>query len=397
MENRVGFTGLAVFVLSLSFLLLGIEKPVYYVMDEVAYVTGARAFLTGTGYSNPEHPPLAKILIAGGMKLAGDNPFGWRLAGAVFGSLTLVAIFLWTYLLLDNYLLALLAAFLALLNNFLFVIARVAMLDVFYVTFVMWGLVAFTAVLTLDLSFGRRRILLLATGVMFGLGGACKWNTIVTLAAVALVVVFFYLRDSRHVRQIGFATLVVAVLLVPAVTYCLAFWIQCYRFHRPFTAAELVSMNMFIWRFHVNCPGPPALDSPWYRWIFRTSPERGMSYLLGNFVVVWGGFLALLICVWRFCRSLALPEGLVTLFYGVNLLQWVVIPQQRTMYYYYYPCTIFLCVAFAIVLGATRERRVLGMRPIVIILVLASVFFLYCYPRMAALEAPYDCALGCWN
>jgi len=143
-------------------------------MDEVAYVTGARTFLTGTGNSNPEHPPLAKILIAGGMKLAGDNPFGWRLAGAVFGSLTLVAIFLWTYLLLDNYLLALLAAFLALLNNFLFVIARVAMLDVFYFTFVMWGLVAFTAVLTLDLSIGRRRILLLATGVRFGLGGSLQ-------------------------------------------------------------------------------------------------------------------------------------------------------------------------------------------------------------------------------
>jgi dolichyl-phosphate-mannose--protein O-mannosyl transferase len=107
--------------------------------------------------------------------------------------------------------------------------------------------------------------------------------------------------------------------------------------------------------------------------------------------------LALLICVWRFCRSLALPEGLATLFYGVNLLQRVVIPQQRTMYYYYYPYTIFSCVAFAIVLGSTRERRGLGMRPIVIILVMASVFFLYCYPRMAALEASYDCALGCWN
>jgi len=33
MQKRVGFTGLAVFMLSLSFLLLGIEKPAYYVMD----------------------------------------------------------------------------------------------------------------------------------------------------------------------------------------------------------------------------------------------------------------------------------------------------------------------------------------------------------------------------
>lgn len=33
----------------------------------------------------------------------------------------------------------------------------------------------------------------------------------------------------------------------------------------------------------------------------------------------------------------------------------------------------------------------------VLILVAAAVFFLYCYPRMMALEAPYDCMLGYWS
>ena len=304
--------------------------------------------------------------------------------------------FFCTYLLLGDYRLALTAAALTLFNNFLFVMSRVAMLDVFYFAFVMWGVLAFTASILLDLSIVKRRVLLLTTGLMFGLGTACKWNAVVTLAAVALVAVVLYARNTRYLRQVGTPTLILALVIFPIVAYSLAFWPLCRRFHLPFTVGELLSLNAFIWRYHVNCPGNPALDSRWYHWLFRSTPERGLSYLMGNFVVVWGGLLALLICAWRFCRSLALPEGLVTMFYAVNLLQWVVIPQQRTVYYYYYPSAMFLGVAIAIAISRTQTQRIFGVRISLIILLAATIFFIYCYPRMAALDAPYDCMFGCW-
>jgi dolichyl-phosphate-mannose--protein O-mannosyl transferase len=368
----------------------------FFVFDEYPYVAGARSFLNGNQDLNPEHPPLAKILIAGDMQVAGDNPFGWRLAGAVCGALTLVAIFFWTYLLLGDYGLALTAAGLTLLNNFLFAMSRVAMLDVFYFAFVIWGVLAFTASIILDLSLAKRRILFLTTGLMFGLGTACKWNAVVSLAGVGLIAAIMYLRDTRRVRQVGAPTLILSLVVLPVIAYGLAFWPLCWRFHRPFTLAELRSLNVYIWRYHVTCPGNPALDSRWYQWLFRSSPERGLSYLMGNFVVVWGGFLALLICAWRFCKSLALPEGLVILLYAVNLLQWVVIPQQWTVYYYYYPPAMFLGVSIAIALSRTQKQRIFGVRIGLVILLAAGVFFMYCYPRMAHLEAPYDCMFGCW-
>jgi dolichyl-phosphate-mannose-protein mannosyltransferase len=396
MGNRVASTGLVLGILSLSFFLAGISRQSYLVFDEYFYVSGARSFLSGTHDLNPEHPPLAKLLIAGGIKVAGDNPLGWRLAGTICGSLTLVAIFFWTYLLLDNYALALTAACLTLFNNFLFVMSRVAMLDVFYFAFVMWGVLAFTAALLLHMSMPRRRALVLAAGVLFGLGGACKWNAVVTLAAVALVAVVLYVRNTHYVRQVGAPTLIFSLVFVPIATYVLAYWPLCHRFHQPFTVAQLVSMNAFIWRYHVNCPGNPVLDSRWYSWLFRSTPERGLSYLMGNFVVVWGGLLALLICAWRFCRSLALAEGLVILFYALNLVQWILIPQQRTVYYYYYPPAMFLGVAIAIALSRAQRQRIFGVRLTLVILLAASVFFMYCYPHMTALEAPYDCMFGCW-
>jgi dolichyl-phosphate-mannose-protein mannosyltransferase len=397
MEKRVTFTGLAIGVLSLAFFLAGIGKDSLPIFDEYAYVTGARSFLSGGQDMNPEHPPLAKILIAGGMKVAGDNPFGWRLAGAICGALTLMAIFFWTYLLLGNCALALTAAGLTLFNNFLFVMSRVAMLDVFYFAFVMWGVLIFTAAVLLEMSLARRRALVFASGVMFGLGSACKWNAVVTLAAVALAAAVFYIRNTHQLRQVGAPALIVALAIAPVAVYSLAYWPLCYRFHRPFTVGQLLSMNAFIWRYHVNCPGNPALDSRWYRWLFRATPERGLSYLMGNWLVVWGGFLALLICAWRFCRSLALPEGLVTLFYAVNLLQWAIIPQQRTVYYYYYPSAMFLSVAIVLVIERIQTQRIFGVRIGLLLLLAAGIFFMYCYPRMAALDAPYDCMFGCWS
>lgn len=397
MENRVTLTGVGIGALALLFFLAGIGKPPMLIYDESLYVDGARSLLSGAQDLNPEHPPLAKFFIATAMRISGDSAFGWRMAGAVFGALTLMAVFFWTYLLLRDYALALTAACLTLFNNFLFVMSRVAMLDVFYFAFVMWGVVAFTAALLLETSVARRRVLLVCSGLLFGLGTACKWNAVVTLAAVALAAAVLYLRDTHHMREAGLTTLGIAFMVVPVAAYALAYLPLCIRFHRPFSVVELTEMNAFIWRYHVSCPGNPSLDVRWYRWFFRASPERGLSYLMGNFVVVWGGLVMLSLCIWRFVRTFALPEGLVTLFYSVNLLQWVLIPQKRLVYYYYFPPAMFLGIAIAIVLWRMQTPRVFGIRVSVLILIAAAAFFLYCYPRMASLQAPYDCMFGCWS
>ena len=420
MKHRVALTTVILGVVSLGFFLVGIGNPGLCIYDEPLYVKGARSILVGSQDLNPEHAPLAKFLIAGAMKMSGDTPFGWRLASAIFGALTLVAIFLWTYILLRDYAIALTAAGLTLLNNFLFVMSRVAMLDVFYFAFVIWAVLAFTAAIVLEVSLAWRRVLLATSGLLFGLGIACKWTAVPTFAAVLLVAAILYIRNSGHMREIGLTILAAGLIFVPMATYFLAYLPLCYRFHRPFSVVELVAMNEFIWRYHVACQGNPALDVPWYRWVFRASPERGLDYLMGNFIVVWGGFVALIICGWRLVRSVILKpggqgfssagssesssllhsgllaEGLVTLFYAVNLLQWLVIPQKRHCYYYYYPPAMFLGIAMVIVLHRARSPRLFGMRVSVLLLLASAVFFLYCYPRMAALQSPYDCMFGCW-
>jgi dolichyl-phosphate-mannose--protein O-mannosyl transferase len=65
--------------------LINLGSPKGFVFDEVYYVDGARDLLkygVEVDGTNPEfivHPPVGKWLIASGIKLFGDNEFGWRL------------------------------------------------------------------------------------------------------------------------------------------------------------------------------------------------------------------------------------------------------------------------------------------------------------------------------
>jgi dolichyl-phosphate-mannose--protein O-mannosyl transferase len=406
---NLALTSLALGIVALTLFMAGIDKPATLVYDEFNYVSSAKAFLAGAPNPNPEHPPLAKLLIAAGIEAAGDNPVGWRAASAVCGALTLMAVFLWAYLLLRNYALALTAAGLTLFNNFLFVMSRTAMLDVFLEMFLIWGLVAFSAALELNLTIAKRRILLCLAGVMWGFAGACKWSAVDTLVvAVAGSAALFWManrsalnwderipRYGRNLQQIGILPIVLCLIVAPVIAYGLTFWPLCRSLHRPFGIRELIAMNVFMWRFQTTVQANRAIISAWYTWPFQTSPQRALSYLLGNFVVMWGGLLALAFCVWRFFKSLAPREGLVLILYAANLLQWAFTPHKGMYYYYYTPAAMFLGVAIALVLNQ-MPPRIFGVRVGLILLLAAATMFLWCYPRMAHLEPPWDCALGCW-
>jgi dolichyl-phosphate-mannose-protein mannosyltransferase len=323
----------------------------------------------------------------------------------------LVAVFLWTHLLFGEYRISFFAAALTLLNNFLFVMSRIAMVDIFLVFFVFWSLVAYTAALKLDLSTVKRRMLLCCSGFLLGLAGACKWNAVDTLAvllAASFVVPWIsrrlpapptslLARFAKSLRQAGTPCVFFALIVLPAVSYSLVFWILFRSVHLPFGIPQFLEMNHAMWRHHLGDTTAKTVALAWYRWPFQASPMRILSYLLGNPVVMWGGVAGIAFCLWRSWKLFGVSEGLVVFLYAANLLQWVVTPTRAfSLYYYYFPAAMFLGVAMAVALNRL-PRTFLGIRVGLIALVAAALVFLWCYPRMAHLDAPWDCALGCWN
>jgi dolichyl-phosphate-mannose-protein mannosyltransferase len=415
MLNRPLIAAMILGVVSLSLLLAGIGRPAFMYYDEGVYVPEARSFVQGqmdadTKMHNLARPPFGKVLMAIGMKAAGDTPFGWRIASAVCGALTLVAVYLWTLLLLPDPGVAFFAACLAFFNNFLFVMSRVGMMDSFLVFFLMWSLVAYTAAIVLDLAARSRRFLFVCSGVLMGLAGACKWNAIDTLAV--LVVVSFALlwlaRRSpagsvaplvpytRNIQQIGVLTLLLGLVVAPMVSYSLTYWPLCRLLRQPFNLTELAAIHRYMWYLSTHWATNKAITSAWYTWPLNTNPQRALSYLVANPVVAWGGLVAVIFCLRRFWKTWDLPEGLVVLLFAANYLQWAVTPEKGLMYYYYYPAVMILGVAIAVALRSLPPT-IFRVRLSLILLVAAATVFLWCYPQMMHLEAPWDCALGCWD
>ena len=148
------------------------SKPFF---DEVHYLPAARALLALSHPSNIEHPMLGKELLALGIMLFGDNPLGWRIMPALFGTLALLAGMraLWFA---SGSRFASIAGGILLATAFpIFVQSRIAMLDIFMASFLLVALWAIAGAVR-ENETGRRRLAI--AGVALGLSMAAKWNAV---------------------------------------------------------------------------------------------------------------------------------------------------------------------------------------------------------------------------
>ncbi|MGN6872808.1 MAG: glycosyltransferase family 39 protein [Solirubrobacteraceae bacterium] len=145
------------------------------VFDEDYYVNAARVIAgirppTGAPYANAplgvdansEHPQLAKLVIAGGIELFGDGPLAWRLPSVLLGTIAILGMFALVRAAGGGAWLGLGAAALMACDNLLLVHGRIATLDIYAVTAMIWGAALYL----------RRRPIW--AGVVIGLGTAAK-------------------------------------------------------------------------------------------------------------------------------------------------------------------------------------------------------------------------------
>ena len=196
--RRAAVIPLALIVLALALSLPRLTTPAVYVFDELYYAYTAGKYVAGDEAYSTEippredpaiewtHPPLAKLLIAGGILLAGDNPLGWRIASVLFGVAGVVVAYLLALSLTGSRVTSGLAAGLLLMDGLYLVESRTGMSNLFVLVFANGALLAFYRVLTV--SPERVGPPLLATGLFIGLGIATKWSGIALAGLIGLVV-----------------------------------------------------------------------------------------------------------------------------------------------------------------------------------------------------------------
>lgn len=227
----LGVTVLAGF---LRFWQLG--KPKEFVFDETYYAKDAYGLLT-YGYeqdfidkadtkilngnldvftTDPSfvvHPPLGKWIIASGEQLFGFNPFGWRVAVAILGTLSVLLVARIVRRMTRSTLIGTIAGLLLALDGLHIVMSRTALLDLPLSFFL---LTAF-GTLVLDREYGRRRAAArldgftergtgprlgfrpwrIATGVLLGCALGTKWNALYFIAAFGLLTVWWDVSARR--------------------------------------------------------------------------------------------------------------------------------------------------------------------------------------------------------
>jgi len=394
--------------------IINLGSPKGLVFDEVYYVDGARDLLkygVEVSGADPEfivHPPVGKWLIASGIKLFGDNEFGWRFASAVFGTLLILLFARLVHVLFYSPLLTALGAALMALDGLLLVHSRTALLDLFLTFFTLLGV----------LLWHRNRHIW--AGIAFGLAIGCKWSAIYFVAIIGLVAVYRILiaHDIRKTLK-PIAAKFAQYGLLPVFVYTLT-WAGWFMSDRGWSRqssknplSSWIHYHSEMLNFHTGLTAThPYQANPW-SWLIMGRPTsffydspKGCSaencaqevLALGTPLLWWVGSIAIAVVVGYWIKSLINHRidnaaNLVVLGLAAGYLPWFAM-QQRTVFTFYAiiiePFLILAIIYCAKLLLASGLKSVVSQSIVGSVIALIVVCFLYFIPLFTGQIITYE-------
>lgn len=386
-----------------ALLLVRLTIPTKPYFDEVHYLPAAREYWALGKFINREHPLLGKELIALGIRLFGDGPLGWRIFPSLAGALTVFAAMRAIWFAGGSRFATLAYGVLLATGFYIFVNARIAMLDIFMAGFAALAYWQLAAAIR-EPERGRRR--LAAAGLALGLALASKWNA----APVALLpgLAFLVLRVRAGRRRLltsrrgapvpGISLLEAGVwlgalpLAVYALTYLPAWFFADGGIGTASGSASLVALHTDAIRLQESVVKTHPYMSRWPQWVLNArsiwflyepvdGAQRGIV-LIGNPLAMLLGLPALL---WAASEAILRRNGAaaaVTMLYAVTLGFWIASAKPVQFLYHYLLPSMALLAALALALDAlwTRGRRWMALAP----LVGSVALFAYFYPILSA-------------
>ena len=376
---------------------INLATPKGFVFDEVYYVDGARDLLkygVEVDGLKPEfivHPPIGKWCIALGIKIFGDNEFGWRITAAIAGTLLiLIAARIAHELFYSPFLTAITAALMA-CDGLLLVHSRTALLDLFLTLFV----------LTAAYFWFRQQFWY--AGIFFGIALATKWSALYFIALFGFVTLYRLFRDRSAAEP--FRTFGVRILqfgILPFVIY-VSSWIGWFvsgrgwdRTYATNPISSLIYYHNQMLDFHTSLVEKHAYQANPWGWLimkrptsfFYESPKGCGSnncaqevLALGTPVLWWSATIALfvLVCYWLwqlYHKSIDSKLTFILLGIFAGYVPWFFF-QKRTVFSFYaivFEPFLILALIYCAKLFIDRSRNPADAQ--VIILGFVAVVFL---------------------
>jgi dolichyl-phosphate-mannose-protein mannosyltransferase len=338
-----------------------ITNPIGPIFDEIHYVKDARSITENQTTVRPEHPPLGKLIVTAGMLIFGDNVWGWRIFPILFGTGTIVMFFFLCRRLNMSDTATNIATFLLAFENMTFVQSSIAMLDVYYLAFMMAAFLLYVS---------RKYI---ASGIAIGLSGLAKLNGLLALPAVGIHWIF-----SRQPRSWWFL-LLIFFAIISFVELMIVFDVAITRdfsqisdpIHRIEEMQSLSGSLTFATVDH------PAASHPW-EWLIRYMPMA--YYYMPHYTgaisfTIW----AMIIPTFIYMLVRAIKGSEAGLFgiawFTSTFLIWIpatLITDRVTYIFYFYPTIGAICLGLGMALTQLldyfRNGRITWLRRTLLII-----------------------------
>ena len=387
-------------IFSLIIRIWHLNLPKGYIFDEIYYAKNANSLIEHGVELNEQggadfivHPPLGKWLIGIGIKIFGNNEFGWRIIPALVGTACVILIYLIAQRLFNSIFLSSTAALLMALDGLALVMSRVALLDIFLMFFI---LLCCYFILTNNLWL---------SGVAIGLAGAGKWSGffLITLI-IALKINWKNLQLSSLLRRL------VQFILIPIGVYFITWsgWIlnsngwgrqsggnlftslwkyhiEILNFHRDLSEKHAYNANPWSWLV-LGRPTSFYYESPSDCGAASCAQE---ILAIGTPVLWWAGVFAIAVTAGLFIVSKDRIAAFILAGIAGTYLPWFLI-QGRTMFYFYAISILpFLILAliytFNWALKYKDYRKYIG-----VFIIVVAINFIYFLPIFLGIQMPYS-------
>ena len=387
-------------IFSLIIRIWHLNLPKGYIFDEIYYAKNANSLIEHGVELNEQggadfivHPPLGKWLIGIGIKIFGNNEFGWRIIPALVGTACVILIYLIAQRLFNSIFLSSTAALLMALDGLALVMSRVALLDIFLMFFI---LLCCYFILTNNLWL---------SGVAIGLAGASKWSGFFLIPLIiALTINWKNLQLSSLLRRlVQFIFIPIGVYFITWIGWILnsngwgrqsggnlftSLWkyhIEILNFHRELSEKHAYNANPWSWLV-LGRPTSFYYESPSDCGAASCAQE---ILAIGTPVLWWAGVFAIAVTAGLFIVSKDRIAAFILAGIAGTYLPWFFI-QSRTMFYFYAISILpFLILAliytFNWALKYKDYRKYIG-----VFIIVVAINFIYFLPIFLGIQMPYS-------
>ena len=408
--------------------------------DEIYHARTAYEFIHELEIYEWTHPPLGKLFIALGIKIFGMNPFGWRIAGTMFGILMVPIMYIFAKRFLKHSWIAIVTCLLFTFDFMHFAQTRIATIDVyvtFFVILMYYYMFKYWCMSFYDTPLKKTLLPLALSGIFMGLGVASKWTG--AYAGIGLAVIFFAALAKRYTEYLyalkfpkgetngikhshiiqsfkpcATRTIIWCCIffgLVPVTIYTLSYipYMQTPSGNGLMTVIEN-AQAMLTYHGKTVVKSTHPYSSRWFEWPIMVRPiwfysgrisseiREGISSF-GNPALWWVSIPAFFALVYNCITKKDKISLFLVVGYLAQLIPWVPI-SRMTFIYHYFPCVPFMtlmvgyCI-YTIYTQASAKSAISAKRVMygvfAYVLIAVALFVLF-YPVLSGQPCSYSFA-----